>query len=747
MIRSRQDKRYSSWALVSGGVILVLVGVLFANWVLSKVKQHIEESFYSFQAQHLIYLNEQLLHDVECLIKRAETSHVRFSLDDKLKTQGRLAKLFQAMEEDSLLSILQVEQGRKIVAEISMPELPFIESVANHPESQKLKELWSKLMSEDNRNGWVILSEEGSTGFFSVGLRMDWQCELAVTNSKTSGASDELDASPSGSGNHEADQESKSRSGNCSSDMLVLRVGRNWLADRLSANHVNKTIQLTAIDQNGTIAYDVNPVVSGMDVKTFGLGSSSLSAFYNRIQQQVSTVFGRFFYHQRPGQEGEERLAVGIVGFLPEVPVVLILSQPQKTLLASLNLAVRVFLLVLLMLLILFVLIGQLWQHLKKREIAAGLKVQMTRDLERMVEARTVELNFVTRTIKDLIDSIPSALIVLNRDMNVLLVNLSFYSVFSSRLVNITGRHVTEIFSGEFCDRLQKSLRTKQPMLDLEMRKVIEGQGEKVLLINVLHLLGKRDRLLIVIDDITERKALERQLIQAEKMAGLGTLMSGIAHEINNPLNAIAGMAQIMSLRSQEEESRESADQIQQYVNRVAEIVKELSRYSRSTKVTDAITTNIHTVLEGALAMVGHSRKMKDVQVDKHFSHNLPGIKVNVVETEQVFINLLSNAIDALDDAATQRGDDFQKRITIHTSMFGNQEYIQVEVEDNGTGISPQNLKSIFDPFFSTKEQGKGTGLGLSISYKIVQRYGGIILVDSREGVGTKFTIRLPFNA
>lgn len=405
--------------------------------------------------------------------------------------------------------------------------------------------------------------------------------------------------------------------------------------------------------------------------------------------------------------------------------------------------AMRGGMLTLLVLTLLFMALGAFWMRLKREHISQDERTRMMKDLDRMVEARTVELNFVTRTIKDLIDSIPSGLIVINRQLDILLVNLSFYSIFSSRLVNITGRKISEIFSEEFCDRLRLSLKNKEPLVDLEMRRSFEGHGEKVLLINVLHLLGKRDRLLLVVDDITDRKVLERELIQAEKMAGLGTLMSGIAHEINNPLNAISGMAQIIQGRSQEPMTKELAEQILQYVKKVADIVKELSRYSRSAKVTDVVTTDIHSVIEGAVTMLGHSRKLTEVTVEKRFAHDLPAIRINVTEIEQVLINLMANAVDALEEAAQKRGMTAERKILLGTLLFNN-EAVQITVEDNGIGIPPENLSLIFDPFFSTKEQGKGTGLGLSICYKIIQRYNGSILVDSRQGVGTRFTIRLP---
>jgi|GEM_PF-3496815 len=422
--------------------------------------------------------------------------------------------------------------------------------------------------------------------------------------------------------------------------------------------------------------------------------------------------------------------------------VVIAASSPRQEVTRHVNATMRRLLSFAFAAVVIALVIILVWARFKTNEIRSAERKDMTRELERMVEARTVELNFVTRTIKDLIDSIPSALIVLDRNLRILLVNLSFYSILSPSVSSATGRDISDIFSEEFKRRMNDIMKSKQPIIDVEMRKNVEGHGEKILMVSVLHLLGKRDRLLLVIDDVTERRILERQLIQAEKMAGLGTLMSGIAHEINNPLNAISGMAQIMVARSKDEETIAGAQEIRRYVNRVAEIVKELSRYSRSSKVTDMVQTDINKVIDEALEMVSHSRHFKEVVIEKNFAYGLPSIKVNIIEIEQVFINMLTNAFDAVMEKK-QTVPELEPKVRITTNLH-EERFIHVAFTDNGTGIPNEILQSIFDPFFTTKDQGVGTGLGLSISYKIIQRYGGVILADTKPGEGTTFIIRLP---
>ncbi len=496
------------------------------------------------------------------------------------------------------------------------------------------------------------------------------------------------------------------------------------------------------IGSDGRIIHHPVPSIVGVSLSDYSTGLPELPAIFDFLGGEASNT--HMLISNPFGDSYKDEKLLLVMSRLKVGPhdVVLAASAPQREVTRHVNATMRRLLSFAFSAVAVALIIVLIWSKFKTAEIRSEERKDITQELDRMVEARTVELNFVTRTIKDLIDSIPSALIVLDRNLRILLVNLSFYSILSPSVSSATGRDIGDIFSDEFKRRLNEVMKSKKPVIDVEMRKRVEGQGEKILMVSVLHLLGKRDRLLLVIDDVSERRILERQLIQAEKMAGLGTLMSGIAHEINNPLNAISGMAQIMVARSKDEETVAGAQEIRRYVNRVAEIVKELSRYSRSSKVTDMVQADINKVIEEALEMVSHSRHFKEVSIEKNFSYGLPSIKVNIIEIEQVFINMLTNAFDAVMEKK-QNVPELEPRVRITTNLH-EERFIHVAFTDNGTGIPSDILQSIFDPFFTTKDQGVGTGLGLSISYKIIQRYGGVILADTKPGEGTTFIIRLP---
>ncbi len=232
-----------------------------------------------------------------------------------------------------------------------------------------------------------------------------------------------------------------------------------------------------------------------------------------------------------------------------------------------------------------------------------------------------------------------------------------------------------------------------------------------------------------------ELEAREEQVIHSRKIASLGTLVSGIAHELNNPINNIVLTADVLSSKRKLTAGRRSqlvADILNQSL-RASNIVKNLLEFSRAqTSVHKKI--DLADLLRETLHIAENHIKLSHVKLHDAIENNLPEIIGNHQGLQQVFLNLITNAVHAMDDG----GD-----LTIGTALAEGDQ-IKVEVKDTGTGIPAENLPNIFDPFFTTKEVGKGTGLGLSVSYGIVKKHGGQILVKSQVGRGTTFTVVLP---
>jgi PAS domain S-box-containing protein len=236
----------------------------------------------------------------------------------------------------------------------------------------------------------------------------------------------------------------------------------------------------------------------------------------------------------------------------------------------------------------------------------------------------------------------------------------------------------------------------------------------------------------VVISDITEQKQLQDQLIQAEKLSSLGTLVSGMAHEINNPMHGILAMAEIILEETDPEKIREYAQDIVSYSKHAATVVRDFACYARPASGDREVEIDLNERLLEALKMVRRNPQFGDIEIVKDFAP-LPSLWVRRSEIDQVFVNLISNAAHAMAG---------QGCLTLRTCADGDR--ITASITDTGSGIPRANLSRIFDPFFTTKDPGKGTGLGLSIVYKIVSKYEGTLTVDSEEDKGATFSIHFP---
>ena len=264
---------------------------------------------------------------------------------------------------------------------------------------------------------------------------------------------------------------------------------------------------------------------------------------------------------------------------------------------------------------------------------------------------------------------------------------------------------------------------------------------------------------LVTFIDITDRRRLESelrlselQLMQSAKMATLGEMATGVAHELNQPLNNIGLLASRMAMKlsklpleGQEREFyRDRLDKVRKQVDRASKIIDHLRTFGRPTEM-QLSDLNIETPLHGVVDLLGEQFQAHGIKVDLDLTPQLPRVVADEGQLEQVVMNLMVNARDALD--ALPLKDDRARLIQITTvrSIFEKtgEDAVCIHVTDNGCGIDPEEQERIFDPFFSTKEVGKGTGLGLSISYGLVRDFGGQLEAQSSPGRGSTFTIRL----
>ncbi|MBK7105475.1 MAG: PAS domain S-box protein [Ignavibacteriae bacterium] len=236
----------------------------------------------------------------------------------------------------------------------------------------------------------------------------------------------------------------------------------------------------------------------------------------------------------------------------------------------------------------------------------------------------------------------------------------------------------------------------------------------------------------VIITDVSEVRKLQQQVDQSEKLAVIGQLAAGVAHEIGNPLAAISSIVQILQRKSTDHFTSEQLANVKDNINRISKIVRELVDLSRPPSH-DEVITQINEVIKTAVGIVKYDKRVKKVEFKTYLDENLPMIKVVPDQLIQVFINILINSLDAVEGEGI-----------IKVKSFYKEKFIFVSISDNGCGIDEKVISKIFDPFFTTKQVGKGTGLGLSVSYGIIKKFNGDIKVESQLGNGSEFLVQIP---
>lgn len=283
---------------------------------------------------------------------------------------------------------------------------------------------------------------------------------------------------------------------------------------------------------------------------------------------------------------------------------------------------------------------------------------------------------------------------------------------------------------------LQKS---SSPMVLSELN--LDTKDDKSLMVEVSARFVKYDGnnlIQAIARDVGEQHALTDKLVQADKLVLLGQLSAGVAHEIRNPLAAVNLNLQILKRNiSEETPEYEYVNTALQGVERISRIVEVTLNFSRPA-MPDIQTMSINSLIPSTLELVSSVLKRKEITVELHLDDSLPYVAADAKQLQQVFINLITNSADAI----KTKGSIIIKSYIESSVKRGEGEYVVVAISDNGVGIPPEDLSKIFNPFFTRKAD--GTGLGLPITQRILHQHGGIIDVESSQGIGTTFYVKLP---
>jgi PAS domain S-box-containing protein len=341
---------------------------------------------------------------------------------------------------------------------------------------------------------------------------------------------------------------------------------------------------------------------------------------------------------------------------------------------------------------------------------------------------------------ENIVESINVGILALDLDDRIESWNAQMEAMYALSRAEAIGQKLQDVFPAEFIEALE-GFRNEQGVHHLYKFRLTTRAGEQRTANIAMAPLLSRDFVsvgrIVLVDDITERVSLEAQLTQADKLSSIGLLAAGVAHEINTPLAVISSYEQMLSKQLRGDARLGSVmDKITQQSFRAAEIANGLLNFSR-TSTTEFRETNLNQVIRDTLSLLEHQFKTAQIAVDLDLAEELPPIHGNPGKLQQVFLNLLLNAKEAMPGGG---------RLSIATRVNGQ---VEALISDSGSGIAPEHLKRIYDPFFTTKTMPRpgdrrGTGLGLSVSYGIIQEHAGKIHVESAVGAGTTFHLEFP---
>jgi two-component system NtrC family sensor kinase len=356
------------------------------------------------------------------------------------------------------------------------------------------------------------------------------------------------------------------------------------------------------------------------------------------------------------------------------------------------------------------------------------------------LESKISEFERLKEFNENIVESINVGILAIDLDDRIESWNTQMEAMYALSRGEALGEALRAVFPSELCDALDK-FRNESGVHNLYKFRLITRAGEQRTVNAAIAPLMSRDfktvGRIILVDDITERVTLEAQLAQTDKLSSIGLLAAGVAHEINTPLAVISSYAQMLSKQMRGDARLGPVlEKITQQSFRAAEIANGLLNFSR-TSTTEFRETHLNQVIRDTLSLLEHQFKTAQIDVDLDLTPDLPPIHGNAGKLQQVFLNLLLNAKEAMPGGG---------RLRVATLVNG---HVEALVSDSGAGIAPEHLKRIYDPFFTTKTTPKpgdkrGTGLGLSVSYGIIQEHAGKIHVESAIGAGTTFHLEFP---
>ncbi len=368
---------------------------------------------------------------------------------------------------------------------------------------------------------------------------------------------------------------------------------------------------------------------------------------------------------------------------------------------------------------------------------------QYTRNLETLVREANVELERAYQFRENLIENSPDAIVSVRKGGEIIIFNSAAERLLGYKKQEVIGKmNIVHVYPPGVAKRVMKDLRSEsyggKGILQKQELMVVNKDGASIpvyLSASILYEEGREAGSVGIFTDLREQKELEIQLMRTEKLSSLGKLSAGIAHEINQPLTGVLTFASLLLKKFQEDETtKKDLEVIVRETTRIRRIVQGVLDFARETPIHKS-TTRIELIIDQTLELVVHQQRFFGIDVKKDYGASVAQVLVDSSLMEQVFMNMILNAADAMEGSGT---------LTVRTRQSGDT--VRIDIEDTGCGMPRSIVDKIFDPFFTTKDstEGTGMGLGLAVSYGIVKNHNGDIRVETVEGKGTTFTIELP---
>ena len=342
----------------------------------------------------------------------------------------------------------------------------------------------------------------------------------------------------------------------------------------------------------------------------------------------------------------------------------------------------------------------------------------------------------------DIIEHSADAIITIDNDMLITSWNRGAEEILGWQREEIVGQKITKLIPNELIEMkelecIDFGMHYRGYIQNYETERIAKNGEKKLMNLTESYIRDENDEIVgrsQILRDLTDIKMREEQIQQSERLATVGHMAAGVAHEVGNPLTAISSLVQVCQRKTDDEFLQDQLKKVRDHIQRINKIVRDLVDFSRPSSK-QAENVQVNEIIESAVGLLQHDARCRDVDFRTNLDGDLPLVSCVPDQIHQVLVNLLLNSVDAMKEV-----EDPHVKITTETIS----EQVKLTISDVGKGIKEEHKSRIFEPFFTTKEVGSGTGLGLSVSHGIINKTGGSIDVESTYGEGTSFIIELP---